>query len=835
MAGEIMSTQGFQYDAVIILSMSDWFSEMRSNRYNYAKRFSQKAPVFFVQAYDKNANTLVAAEEGNITIVNPLKGYTDETLSDVFGLLKSKEVSNVLVWIYNPYYVESLKRITVPFVAVFHATEAFLGSNFIRSPENKFVKEYVAKIRESINFSSFVIGVSDGVVEGIKNDPYVTSPVYSITNGCDFTFWNGFEKVHREKAVLYQGGIHRKLDFSLILYLIENNPNVQFWFCGQETIEVKADLKTWKLILKKRNVSFLGQLHPEKVRELSHRAKVGIIPFKDLDHLSHKSFPLKAFEYLASGLEVVSTPVKSLEKYPEHFSFADVYEEFDNVLKIALESSKPYTADRIELCKQQDYDIKFKQALKLIANGKVITNLAVNYRKRILLIYDINSCHINTIREHVNAFGLYSKNEITYYNGTRKEKISQAFIDTFDVVVVHYSIRVSVPDFFSENIHSKLNRFNGVKILLIQDEYDTLPSTYKYMEEAKYDIIFTCVPEEFHEYVYPASRFPLLKFVNNFTGYTSYNLFNFHTIPMKDRNTDVFYRGRRLPYFYGTLGVEKYEIGIRFSQKCDELGLNLHLNLESNDSERIYGDAWYKVISRSKTMLGTESGSNVFDFNGNLQKLITKDIEAGSDYNDIFSKYIEPLEKEVKMNQISPKLFEAIALKTVLILYEGEYSGILTPNRHYIPLKKDFSNFEEVVALIGNNEALQKIADTVFNEIGLNPELSYKHYVQNMFDVAVDNNVRFIKKSELKVQADFYTLITNHRVISFQFFRKVKNSFIFPANNSEQYEAGREFFTKLWEIKYRLKNFVKILISMIVGITPPFMFKMVLKIIKFFK
>lgn len=835
MESKIMNISGFQYDAVIILSMSDWFSEMRSNRYNYAQRFSRKAPVYFVQAYDKNAKKVVAANDGNITIINPIKGYTDETLSDVFALLKAKEINNILIWIYNPYYVESLKRITVPFVAVFHATEAFLGSNFIVSPEKEFVKEYVTKIRQSINFCSFAIGVSDGVVEGIKNDPFVIAPIYTITNGCDFKFWNGFECGNRVNAVLYQGGINRKLDFSLILYLVENNSDVLFWFCGQVAIEMKSDIDKWNLILKKKNVSFFGQLHPDKVRELSHRAKVGIIPFKNLDYLADKSFPLKAFEYLASGMEVVSTHIESLQKYSEYFYFSGEYKEFDNALKAALKYSKSYPKDRIEICKQQDYDVKFAQALELVAKGKVIKNHSVNFRKRILFLYDINSCHINTIREHVNSFGLFSKNEITYYNGTRNEKIDQTIIDSFDVVVVHYSIRVSVPGFFSESIHSKLKQFNGLKILMIQDEYDTLSSTYKYMDEAEYDILFTCVPKEYHNYVYPASRFPKLKFVNNLTGYTSFNLDNFHTIPMKDRNVDVFYRGRKLPYLYGTLGVEKYEIGIKFRQKCDELNLKLNLNLDSNDSERIYGDAWYKMLSRSKAMLGTESGSNVFDFNGNLQELISKEIEDGAGYDYVFSKYIEPLEKEIKMNQISPKLFEAIALKTVLILYEGEYSGILVPNRHYIPLKKDFSNFADVVALIDNNEALEKIADTAFNEIGCNPELSYKYYIQNIFDVTVDNNVHFLKKSDVETKVDFYKIKTNHRVIPFQFFRKVKNTFVLPANSSEQYETSRFFFKQLTSLKFRMMNFCKICMFNTIYISPPFMFMIGRRIINFFK
>ena len=39
---------------------------------------------------------------------------------------------------------------------------------------------------------------------------------------------------------------------------------------------------------------------------------------------------------------------------------------------------------------------------------------------------------------------------------------------------------------------------------------------------------------------------------------------------------------------------------------------------------------------------------------------------------------------------MSPRVFEAAAVRSCQILFEGRYSGILEPMVHYIPLKKDF-------------------------------------------------------------------------------------------------------------------------------------------------
>ena len=66
---------------------------------------------------------------------------------------------------------------------------------------------------------------------------------------------------------------------------------------------------------------------------------------------------------------------------------------------------------------------------------------------------------------------------------------------------------------------------------------------------------------------------------------------------------------------------------------------------------------------------------------------------------------------------ITPRSFEAIAMKTVQVMYPGEYSGILEPWRHYIPINRDFSNLNEVINAIKNDEFLQEMANQAYSEI----------------------------------------------------------------------------------------------------------------------
>ena len=67
-----------------------------------------------------------------------------------------------------------------------------------------------------------------------------------------------------------------------------------------------------------------------------------------------------------------------------------------------------------------------------------------------------------------------------------------------------------------------------------------------------------------------------------------------------------------------------------------------------------------------------------------------------------------------------------------MVLFEGRYSGILVPDRHFISLKKDFSNFEEVLHKLRDHKFLQAMADRTYEEIALNPKYSYQTFVEKV-------------------------------------------------------------------------------------------------------
>jgi hypothetical protein len=89
------------------------------------------------------------------------------------------------------------------------------------------------------------------------------------------------------------------------------------------------------------------------------------------------------------------------------------------------------------------------------------------------------------------------------------------------------------------------------------------------------------------------------------------------------------------------------------------------------------------------------------------------------------------------MAQISPRCFEAAAMKTLMVLYPGEYSGRLMPFRHYIPLQKDHSNMQEVVEILHNPARAQSIIEAAYRECALARQNSHQA-LQDAVQMAIE-------------------------------------------------------------------------------------------------
>lgn len=331
-----------------------------------------------------------------------------------------------------------------------------------------------------------------------------------------------------------------------------------------------------------------------------------------------------------------------------------------------------------------------------------------------------------TIIDHIDSFKKYSKHEIVTWS-TLEGLPDEDILSLFDCLIVHYSISLLYERYVSRETLEKIRSFNGLKVLFIQDEYRRVDFACKQINYAGIDIVYTCAPQNVAKKMY-ARLNERIALRTTLTGFVPEALFEKETKPISKRNIDVGYRARRVPFFLGSKGIEKYLIGKTFLKKANNK--NLNCNISSKESDRLYGKAWIDFLSNCKVTLGTESGSSIIDFTGHTEYQLNlyQAFHPFANFDDVPDKFLKS-DGELEIQVISPRCFEAAALGTVLVLYPGEYSGILEKEKHYISLEKDFSNINEVIERIKNHDGLQKIADFAREDLIRSGNYSYENFI----------------------------------------------------------------------------------------------------------
>lgn len=307
---------------------------------------------------------------------------------------------------------------------------------------------------------------------------------------------------------------------------------------------------------------------------------------------------------------------------------------------------------------------------------------------------------------------------------------------SYSALVIHPSASYKPRNLFLlDRTHpKKIQDFPGPKIMMKQDEHYKADEVVDYLQKNQFHLLCTCIPPQEIEKVYPKEKLPALKMFHTLTGYVSDSMRTFKYSQEGDRPIDVGYRGSPQPWWFGRLSYEKYEIGEVFREICARRGLRA--DISSRWEDRFFGPDWFDFLGKSKATLGVESGASVFDFTGQIEKECQKYLKKHrkADFEEVYSRVLAPHEGKVYYNQISPRHFEAAACRTVQILYEGQYSGIFQPHRHYLPLQKDLGNLDDVLKRLADRQERKRITDSAFEEIIMNDDYTYGRFVNGLDD-----------------------------------------------------------------------------------------------------
>ena len=114
----------------------------------------------------------------------------------------------------------------------------------------------------------------------------------------------------------------------------------------------------------------------------------------------------------------------------------------------------------------------------------------------------------------------------------------------------------------------------------------------------------------------------------------------------------------------------------------------------SRPSDTLFGDEWFRALAASRWTLGVEGGASILDRDGGIREATERYVAEHPDasFDEIEAACFPGRDGELALFAISPRHLEACATRTGQILVEGDYSGVLEPGRHYLPVRPDLSN-----------------------------------------------------------------------------------------------------------------------------------------------
>jgi len=332
----------------------------------------------------------------------------------------------------------------------------------------------------------------------------------------------------------------------------------------------------------------------------------------------------------------------------------------------------------------------------------------------VLLIVHTASERAGTTREHVEALTRSTIHHVVKVDNAVAHAVNFA---AFDAIALHYSLVIASPTYISDRLREKIAKFPGLKLLFIQDEYRWIDDTARAIHDLGISVVFSLIDPKIVRKVYCHPFLADVRFEFTLTGFVSSQLVARRVPEYEQRRIDVGYRARKLSAWYGSHTLQKWQIAEKFAQKARPFGLNL--DISTREEDRLYGRRWVRFLANCKACLGTEAGAGVLDYTDDIRRNVEAHLieHPNAGFDELRARFFSDIDGRVVMNVISPRCFEAAALRTLMVMYPGEYGGFLEPGRHYVVLEPDHSNIEEVVATIRSPARARAIIERAYSEI----------------------------------------------------------------------------------------------------------------------
>lgn len=287
-------------------------------------------------------------------------------------LEKKLQLQNIILWSYNPMFTEFIGTLREE-LFIFDTVD-----NWMEHPQyTKLIPKQTLKEKyQTISDKADVIFTVSEELKAFYRDRGRIDGVHWVPNGVDYEHFTNQDIITQEteldfisKPIIgYIGTIEDRLDFDLITYIAEHNPNAVLALCGPIWKSVASRVKRIKE--QYSNVITTGRIPYAKAPAYINRFTVGIIPHK-INAFIKSTNPMKMYEFLAAGKPIVSTPGAGVGEFKHIITITNDYKGFDTAIKEELEGDTiKKVLKRKEIVKPHSWDARVAAMLVFINHNK---------------------------------------------------------------------------------------------------------------------------------------------------------------------------------------------------------------------------------------------------------------------------------------------------------------------------------------------------------------------------------------------------------------------------------------------------------------------------------
>lgn len=382
---------------IICFSTEDWNPLLPTNKYQLMSRLSEKNKILYIETLGTRRPQFNFSDVSRITKRLFSQKKTSDAYRDSVSVLSPRiipshtnffrkinsflfapilkkhicknNIKNPIVWIYNPYAVYYLDAIKDPSLIIYHCVDdlsAVPGAN----------KQEMIKAEEKLlKRSNIVFATANNLYEKCKK---INPNTFLQTNVSDFNHFNTVDKQEFEKPsqlenlkkpiLMFSGNLARhKVDYKLIKYIALSRPDWTLVIIGPKWEGDSSE--EFESMTKIKNIKYIGYIAYLELPRYFKYADILFIPYVK-NKATENVFPLKFYEYLATGKPVICTDLGSLQEKKGLIPLTDDHDQYVKECEKLLLSADENKGERIKCASENTWEKRIDQMSEIINSFK---------------------------------------------------------------------------------------------------------------------------------------------------------------------------------------------------------------------------------------------------------------------------------------------------------------------------------------------------------------------------------------------------------------------------------------------------------------------------------